>query len=137
MTPSNLTRDVPCGWTLSWFSGKPIYLCKATGTFLHWENHLEPFKVKLVSTLWKKLLMSNQTPDLKITCELWISKINSNVHLLKGMAMHSHILASRIPRTDEPGGLQSMWSQSRTRSVNYQVSFNSYVVFPHVPKVSL
>ena len=29
----------------------------------------------------------------------------------KGMATHSHILAWRIPRTEEPSGLQSMGSQ--------------------------
>ena len=31
--------------------------------------------------------------------------------LQKGMAAHSSILAWRIPWTEEPGGLQSMWSQ--------------------------
>ena len=31
--------------------------------------------------------------------------------LEKGMATHSCILAGRIPRTEEPGGLQSMESQ--------------------------
>ena len=30
----------------------------------------------------------------------------------KGMATHASILAWRIPRTEEPGGLQSMGSQS-------------------------
>ena len=30
----------------------------------------------------------------------------------KGMATHSSILARRIPRTEEPGGLQSMGSQT-------------------------
>ena len=34
--------------------------------------------------------------------------------LEKGMASHSSILAWRIPRTEEPGELQSMGSQSRT-----------------------
>ena len=29
----------------------------------------------------------------------------------KGMATHSSILAWRIPRTEEPGGLQSLGSQ--------------------------
>jgi len=29
----------------------------------------------------------------------------------KGMAIHASILAWRIPWTEEPGGLQSMWSQ--------------------------
>ena len=33
----------------------------------------------------------------------------------KGMAAHSSILAWRIPRTEEPSGLQSMGSQSQTR----------------------
>ena len=31
--------------------------------------------------------------------------------LEEGMATHSSILAWRIPRTEEPGGLQSMWLQ--------------------------
>ena len=31
--------------------------------------------------------------------------------LEKQMAIHSSILAWRIPRTGGPGGLQSMWSQ--------------------------
>jgi len=30
----------------------------------------------------------------------------------KGIATHSSILAWRIPWTEEPGGLQSTWSQS-------------------------
>ena len=35
--------------------------------------------------------------------------------LEKGMASHSSILAWTIPWTEEPGGLQSMESQSQTR----------------------
>ena len=31
--------------------------------------------------------------------------------LEKEMAIHSNILAWKIPWTEEPGGLQSMWSQ--------------------------
>ena len=31
--------------------------------------------------------------------------------LEKGMATHSNILAWRIPWTEKPGGLQSIWSQ--------------------------
>ena len=34
------------------------------------------------------------------------------------MATHSSVLAWRIPWTEEPGGLQSMGSQSRTRLSN-------------------
>ena len=35
--------------------------------------------------------------------------------LEEGMAIHSSILASRIPRTEEPGRLQSTGPQSQTR----------------------
>ena len=35
--------------------------------------------------------------------------------LEKKMATHSNVLAWRIPGTEEPGGLPSMGSQSRTR----------------------
>ena len=31
--------------------------------------------------------------------------------LEEGMTTHSSILAWRVPWTEEPGGLQSMWSQ--------------------------
>ena len=34
---------------------------------------------------------------------------------LKEMTTHSSTLAWKIPWTEEPGRLQSMWSQSRTR----------------------
>ena len=39
----------------------------------------------------------------------------SGKSLEKGMATPSSILAWRIPWTEEPGGLQSMRSQSRTQ----------------------
>ena len=35
------------------------------------------------------------------------------------MATHSSILAWKIPRTEEPGGLQSMGLQSETRLSDY------------------
>ena len=31
------------------------------------------------------------------------------------MATHSSVLAWKIPWTEEPGGLQSMWSQNQTQ----------------------
>ena len=34
--------------------------------------------------------------------------------LEEGTATHSSVLAWRIPRTEEPGGLQSVGSQSQT-----------------------
>ena len=42
----------------------------------------------------------------------------------KGMVTHSSILAWKIPWTEEPGGLQSMGSQSQTRlSIHTHIKF--------------
>ena len=43
--------------------------------------------------------------------ETWARSLGWEVPLEKEMATHSSILAWRIPRTEEPGGLQSMESQ--------------------------
>ena len=43
--------------------------------------------------------------------ETWISSLGQEDPLEKEMAIHSSILAWRIPWTEEPGGLQSMVSQ--------------------------
>ena len=43
--------------------------------------------------------------------ETWIQSLGWEDPLEKEMATHSSILAWEIPQTEEPGGLQSMWSQ--------------------------
>ena len=47
--------------------------------------------------------------------ETWVRSLGREDPLGKEMATHSSILAWRIPWTEEPGGLQSTGSQSRTR----------------------
>ena len=48
--------------------------------------------------------------------EMWVQFLGQEDPLEKGLATHSSILAWRIPRTEEPGGLQSVGSQkSQTR----------------------
>ena len=49
---------------------------------------------------------------LKAMCKPSLFSITTNVTLEKIMAIHSSILAWRIPWTEEPGGLQSVGSQS-------------------------
>ena len=61
----------------------------------------------LVAQMVKRICLQCRRPGFNP----WVRKIL----LEKGMATHSSILAWRIPRTEEPGGLQSMESQSRTR----------------------
>ena len=47
--------------------------------------------------------------------ETWVRSLNWEDPLEEEMVAHSSILAWRIPWTEEPGGLQSIGSQSRTR----------------------
>jgi len=42
--------------------------------------------------------------------ETWVQSLGGEDPLEKEMATHSSILAWEIPRTEEPGGLQSMGS---------------------------
>ena len=43
--------------------------------------------------------------------ESWVRSLDWEDSLEEGIAIHSSILAWRIPRTGEPGGLQTMGSQ--------------------------
>ena len=47
--------------------------------------------------------------------ETWVRSLGWEDPLEREMATHSTSLAWRIPWTEEPGGLQSMGSQSQTR----------------------
>ena len=49
--------------------------------------------------------------NLPAVWETWVQSLGWEDLLEKGMATHSNILAWRIPRTEEPGGLQSMGLQ--------------------------
>ena len=44
--------------------------------------------------------------------ETWVPSLGQEDPLEEGMATHSNILAWRIPWTEEPGGLQSVGSQT-------------------------
>ena len=43
---------------------------------------------------------------------MWVRSLGREAPLEVDMATHSSILAWRIPRTEEPGGLQSIGSQT-------------------------
>ena len=49
--------------------------------------------------------------DLPVMQQTWVLSLGWEVPLEKGMAIHSSILACRIPWTEMPDGLQSMGSQ--------------------------
>ena len=60
----------------------------------------------------------------------WLSSSSGQCEREKAMAPHSSTLAWKIPWAEEPGGLQSMGSLSRTRLSNFTFTFH----FPALEK---
>ena len=58
--------------------------------------------------------MAQTVKNLPAMQETQVRSLGWEDPLEKGMATHSSIHAWRIPWTEEPGGLQSMGSQSQT-----------------------
>ena len=56
-------------------------------------------------------LVAQMVKNLPAMQETWVQSLSQEDFLEEGMATHSSILAWEIPQTEEPGGLQSMWSQ--------------------------
>jgi len=56
--------------------------------------------------------MAQMVKNLPAMLETQVQSLGWEDPLEKGMATHSSTLAWRIPKTEEPGGLQSMGSQS-------------------------
>ena len=52
--------------------------------------------------------MAKLVKNLPAMQETWVQSLGWEDSLEKEMATHSSILAWEIPRTEEPGGLQSM-----------------------------
>ena len=64
-------------------------------------------------------LVAQMVKNLPAMQETWVRSLGWEDPLEKGMVTHSSILAWRIPWTEEPGGLQSMGSQSLTQLGNF------------------
>ena len=60
--------------------------------------------------LWASLV-AQTVKNLLAKQETQVQSLGQEDPLEMGMASHSSILAWRIPWTEEPGGLQSLWSQ--------------------------
>ena len=65
-------------------------------------SNLYPTRVALVAQ------MAKNPPAMQ---ETWVQPLGWEDPLERGMAIHSSIFDWKIPRTKEPGGLQSMGSQ--------------------------
>ena len=60
-------------------------------------------------------LVAQVVKNLRAMWETKVQALGEEDPLEKGMATYSNILACRFPWTEEPGGLQSIGSQSCTR----------------------
>ena len=55
--------------------------------------------------------MTQTVKNLPTMQEIQVQSLGQEDPLEKGMATHSSILAWRIPWTEDPGRLQSVWSE--------------------------
>ena len=58
-------------------------------------------------------LVAQMVKNLPAMQETWVSSLGRDDPLEKGMAIHSSILAWRIPWTEDPHGFQTMVSKSQ------------------------
>ena len=65
-----------------------------------------------------EFLVAQTVKNLPAMQETTVQSLGQEDPLEKGMATHSSVLAWEIPWTEEPGGLQFVGSQSRTRLSN-------------------
>ena len=56
-------------------------------------------------------LVGQTVKNLQAMCDTWVQSLGWEDPLEKEMATHAGILAWKVPRTEEPGGLQSMGLQ--------------------------
>ena len=66
----------------------------------------------MYNTYWGASLVAQKAKNLPGMQETQFLFLDWEDPLEKGMATHSSILVWRIPRTEEPGGLHSMGSQT-------------------------
>ena len=79
------------------------------------------------------LLVAQTVENPSALQETWVGSLGQEDSLEKGMAIHSSILAWRIPWTEEPGGLQSTVSQR----VGHNWATNTFTFQNWVPLLSL
>ena len=65
-----------------------------------------------------------KTPAVQETQETQVCSLGGEAPLEEEMATHSSILAWRVPRTEEPGGLQSTGSQRVRQTERLHLHFS-------------
>ena len=76
----------------------------------YWTRHYAQMNGGVYFSISRTSLVAQMVETLPAMQETWVRSLDGKDTLEKEMATHSHILAWRIPWTEEPGGLQSMES---------------------------
>ena len=74
---------------------------------------------------------ASRVKNLPVMWETWVRSLVQEDSLEKGMGTHASVLAWRIPWTEEPGGLQSLWSQR----VQHDWATNTFTLLSWFPRV--
>ena len=80
-------------------------------------------------SLWVHLgasLVTQMVKNLPAVQETQVPSLAHENPLEKAMAIHSGVLAWRIPWTEEPGGLQSMGHKESDMTEGLKLTFGSY-----------
>ena len=106
-----MTAFVGAGLHLTGFGGVVILSWKNKGIKNMWRS--QQVRVGTTSNSFEgspQLVTQTVKPSPAVQ-ETWVQSLDWEDSLEEGMATHSSILAWRVPRTEEPGGLQSVGSQ--------------------------
>ena len=80
-------------------------------------------------------LLTQSVKNLPAVQETWVWFLGQKDPLEKEMAIHSSILAWRIPWTEEPGGLQSMGSQESDTTEWLSLHYYYYTLAPEFSSI--
>ena len=72
--------------------------------FTSYFNHIKMFHIEILIEIF---LVAQMVKNLPATQETWVRSLGQEEPLEKEMAIHSSILAWRIPCMEEPGRLES------------------------------
>ena len=124
----------PTQWTWIWSSSRKWWRTRKPGVLFPWWSqtclsdwttpttkpfHLELWPhetrdswIKILAVIWQSSLVAQMVKNPPAMQETWVQSLDQEDPLEKEMATHSSIHAWKIPWTEQPGGLQSMRSQS-------------------------
>ena len=74
--------------------------------------------------------MAQMVKNLPAMQETRVRSLGHDAPLMKGMTIHSSILAWRIPLTEEPGGLRATWGRKEL-DITEQLTLSHICVYIH------